>query len=139
MYPIVFQRPVVLLSHHDHLQTTPLLSPGSPCLHSLEWNQYCIAKRYLDLLLTCCHSCFFQGKLLKGNDITGHLCINKAMPGMARTIYGDHQRFIDTYYKPHPGMPFKLHPSKPYFIIRHRLVRYHRAHALLPFDTVHMS
>ena len=24
-------------------------------------------------------------------------------PGMARTIYGDHQRFLDTYFKSYPG------------------------------------
>lgn len=44
-----------------------------------------------------------QGDLVVGNNVTGHLCIKKPFPGMARTIYGDHQRFLDTYYKPHPG------------------------------------
>ena len=33
----------------------------------------------------------------------GALCIKRPWPGMARTIYGDHQRFIETYYKTYPG------------------------------------
>jgi acetyl-CoA synthetase len=36
----------------------------------------------------------------------GNLCIKFPWPGMARTIYGDHQRFIDTYYAPYPGKYF---------------------------------
>lgn len=36
----------------------------------------------------------------------GRLCIKFPWPGMARTIYGDHQRFIDTYYKSYPGRYF---------------------------------
>ena len=27
-------------------------------------------------------------------------------PGQMRTVYGDHQRFIDTYFKTYPGMYF---------------------------------
>ena len=34
--------------------------------------------------------------------MTGSLCIAKAWPGIARTIHGDHQRFIDTYFKTYP-------------------------------------
>jgi acetyl-CoA synthetase len=33
----------------------------------------------------------------------GHLVISQPWPGMLQTIYGDHQRFIDTYLKPFPG------------------------------------
>ncbi|MCB5362791.1 acetate--CoA ligase [Pusillimonas sp. CC-YST705] len=33
----------------------------------------------------------------------GQLVIADSWPGQARTIYGDHQRFIDTYFKPYPG------------------------------------
>jgi len=33
-------------------------------------------------------------------------CIARPWPGMARTIYGDHQRFLDTYLKPYPGYYF---------------------------------
>lgn len=48
---------------------------------------------------------FFISQLteLKGGDVTGALCIKKPWPGMARTIYGDHQRFLQTYYKDFPG------------------------------------
>ncbi|XP_009861319.3 acetyl-coenzyme A synthetase 2-like, mitochondrial [Ciona intestinalis] len=36
----------------------------------------------------------------------GALCIKNPWPGMARTIYGDHERFMDTYYRPFPGHYF---------------------------------
>ncbi|XP_076441551.1 acetyl-coenzyme A synthetase 2-like, mitochondrial isoform X2 [Babylonia areolata] len=41
---------------------------------------------------------------VKGEEGYGALCIRSMWPGMARTIYGDHQRFLDTYFKPSPGM-----------------------------------
>ncbi len=37
---------------------------------------------------------------------TGNLCIKTSWPGQSRTIYGDHQRFIDTYFSTYPGMYF---------------------------------
>ncbi len=36
----------------------------------------------------------------------GILVISRSWPGQARTIYGDHQRFIDTYFKNYPGYYF---------------------------------
>ncbi|NXR06830.1 ACS2L synthetase, partial [Semnornis frantzii] len=39
-------------------------------------------------------------------DVSGALCIAQPWPGMARTIYGDHQRFVDAYFKPYPGYYF---------------------------------
>ncbi|KFZ62995.1 hypothetical protein N321_07438, partial [Antrostomus carolinensis] len=38
--------------------------------------------------------------------ISGALCISKAWPGMARTIYNDHKRFLETYLTPYPGFFF---------------------------------
>src|SRR4030095_12942017 len=46
-----------------------------------------------------------EGKLLEG-EATGNLCITDSWPGMMRTVYGDHQRFIDTYFKTFPGKYF---------------------------------
>ncbi|MBM3560024.1 MAG: acetate--CoA ligase [Alphaproteobacteria bacterium] len=46
-----------------------------------------------------------QGKELKG-AATGNLCIANSWPGQMRTVYGDHQRFIDTYFKMYPGLYF---------------------------------
>ena len=46
-----------------------------------------------------------EGRLLEG-ECTGNLCILDAWPGMMRTVYGDHQRFIDTYFKTFPGKYF---------------------------------
>ncbi|NKB37577.1 MAG: acetate--CoA ligase [Gammaproteobacteria bacterium] len=46
----------------------------------------------------------------KGNEIEGAtegaLCIKRSWPGQMRTVYGDHERFIDTYFKMFPGMYF---------------------------------
>jgi acetyl-CoA synthetase len=36
----------------------------------------------------------------------GYLCIKKPWPSLMRTVYGDHQRFIDTYWSRFPGMYF---------------------------------
>ncbi|XP_056669783.1 acetyl-coenzyme A synthetase 2-like, mitochondrial isoform X2 [Monodelphis domestica] len=47
-----------------------------------------------------------KGKVIEGGDVSGALCIARAWPGMARTIYGDHQRFVDAYFKAFPGYYF---------------------------------
>lgn len=36
----------------------------------------------------------------------GELCIRDSWPGQARTLYGNHARFIDVYFKPYPGYYF---------------------------------
>jgi len=46
-----------------------------------------------------------DGKVLEG-AISGNLCLTDSWPGMMRTVYGDHQRFIDTYFKAYPGKYF---------------------------------
>jgi acetyl-CoA synthetase len=46
-----------------------------------------------------------DGKVLHGAT-TGNLCIADAWPGIMRTVYGDHQRFVDTYFKSYPGKYF---------------------------------
>jgi acetyl-CoA synthetase len=47
-----------------------------------------------------------QGKELRGNDVSGNLCLRGTWPGQARTIYGDHQRFRETYFSQYPGLYF---------------------------------
>ncbi len=37
---------------------------------------------------------------------SGNLVLRHSWPGMMRTVYGDHQRFIDTYFKTYPGNYF---------------------------------
>ncbi|NXT66925.1 ACS2L synthetase, partial [Chaetops frenatus] len=39
-------------------------------------------------------------------DVSGALCISQAWPGMARTIYNDHKRYLETYLTPYPGFFF---------------------------------
>ena len=43
-----------------------------------------------------------EGKPLHGAN-EGNLVITDSWPGQMRTVYGDHQRFIDTYFKTYPG------------------------------------
>ena len=46
-----------------------------------------------------------EGKVLDG-AASGNLCIADSWPGQMRTVYGDHQRFIDTYFTAYPGKYF---------------------------------
>jgi len=46
-----------------------------------------------------------QGTILDGAT-EGNLVLLDSWPGQMRTVYGDHQRFIDTYFKTFPGMYF---------------------------------
>ncbi|MDH3405528.1 MAG: AMP-binding protein, partial [Gammaproteobacteria bacterium] len=39
-------------------------------------------------------------------ECSGNLVITRPWPGQMRTVYGDHQRFVDTYFKTYPGMYF---------------------------------
>lgn len=41
-----------------------------------------------------------------GNQVTGSLCIKFPWPAMARTIWGDHQRYKETYFSAFPGKYF---------------------------------
>ncbi|MFV8369045.1 acetate--CoA ligase [Flavobacterium sp. LB2R40] len=43
---------------------------------------------------------------IEGNQVTGSLCIKFPWPGIARTIWGDHQRYKDTYFSTFPGKYF---------------------------------
>ncbi|MFQ5546179.1 MAG: acetate--CoA ligase [Acidiferrobacterales bacterium] len=46
-----------------------------------------------------------DGKVIEG-AASGNLVITRPWPGQMRTVYGDHQRFIDTYFKAYPGKYF---------------------------------
>jgi acetyl-CoA synthetase len=46
-----------------------------------------------------------EGKVLEG-ACTGNLCIADSWPGQMRTVFGDHERFVDTYFKTYPGKYF---------------------------------
>lgn len=45
---------------------------------------------------------------LTDNDVSGALCIRKPWPGIARTIWGDHERYLNTYFNPFPGILHQL-------------------------------
>ena len=46
-----------------------------------------------------------DGKIIKGEG-KGRLCMASSWPGQMRTVYGDHQRFIDTYFSQFDGKYF---------------------------------
>ena len=46
-----------------------------------------------------------EGKVLDGAT-EGNLCITDSWPGQMRSVYGDHQRFLDTYFSTYPGKYF---------------------------------
>jgi acetyl-CoA synthetase len=46
-----------------------------------------------------------EGKVLEG-PCEGNLCISRAWPGMMRTVYGDHERFKQTYFSTYKGKYF---------------------------------
>jgi len=46
-----------------------------------------------------------EGRVLSGAT-EGNLCITDSWPGQMRTVYGDHQRFFDTYFSTYPGKYF---------------------------------
>lgn len=47
-----------------------------------------------------------KGNELEGNDVSGLLTVKEPWPGMARTIQGDHTRFMQTYLSVYPGYYF---------------------------------
>lgn len=46
------------------------------------------------------------GKEIEGNNVEGVLAIKAPWPGMARTVFGDHERFLNTYMNPYKGYYF---------------------------------
>jgi acetyl-CoA synthetase len=46
-----------------------------------------------------------EGKVLEGAT-EGNLCISDSWPGMMRTVFGDHKRFVETYFSTFPGKYF---------------------------------
>ena len=47
-----------------------------------------------------------EGNVLEGNNVEGNLVMQRPWPGMMRTVYGDHQRFFETYFEKFPGKYF---------------------------------
>ena len=47
-----------------------------------------------------------SGEEIQGNDVSGLLAMKASWPGQMRSIYGDHDRFIETYFSQFPGYYF---------------------------------
>ena len=47
-----------------------------------------------------------KGEEVQGNGVEGNLCIKFPWPGMARTVFGDHERFRQTYFSTYNGYYF---------------------------------
>jgi hypothetical protein len=70
------------------------------CLKSIAWPPPLYFLLHINPLLD------LQGQEVTGNDVTGSLCIKKPWPGIARTVYGNHPRFLQTYFTTYPGYFF---------------------------------
>ncbi len=46
------------------------------------------------------------GAVMEGNGVSGALCLGTPWPGQARTVFGDHKRFRETYFTQYPGYYF---------------------------------
>jgi acetyl-CoA synthetase len=47
-----------------------------------------------------------KGNELVGNEVEGKLCVRSPWPGITRTVYGDHKRYLNVYMTAYPGMYF---------------------------------
>ena len=47
-----------------------------------------------------------EGNVIEELEASGNLVVTASWPGQIRTVYGDHQRVIDTYYAAYPGFYF---------------------------------
>ena len=47
-----------------------------------------------------------HGNEIDGDDVAGNLCLKFPWPGIMRTVYGDHERFVQTYFAMYPGKYF---------------------------------
>ena len=47
-----------------------------------------------------------EGNVIEELEASGNLVVTASWPGQIRTVYGDHQRVIDTYYAAYPGLYF---------------------------------
>jgi len=66
-----------------------------------------------------------SGKVMEGNDVEGVLAFKRPWPSIARSVYGDHQRYLETYMKMYPGFYFTgdgaYRDAKGYYWIRGRV------------------
>jgi acetyl-CoA synthetase len=53
-----------------------------------------------------------KGNEIKDTEASGNLCIATPWPSLARTIYGDHERFKQTYFSTYPGLYFTVDGAK---------------------------
>jgi acetyl-CoA synthetase len=47
-----------------------------------------------------------DGRIVEGNGVSGNLCLARPWPGQARTLWGDHRRFRETYFGRFPSLYF---------------------------------
>jgi acetyl-CoA synthetase len=47
-----------------------------------------------------------EGREIQGDGVSGNLCLSTSWPGQMRTVWGDHRRFIETYFTTYPGLYF---------------------------------
>ena len=85
---------------------------SSGCLQYLMFLFHLSASSFTLLLVLILALFFFQPAIVdeKGNELegecSGYLCMKHSWPSAFRTLYGDHERYETTYFKPFPGYYF---------------------------------
>ena len=57
-----------------------------------------------------------SGEEIKGNDVEGVLAIKQPWPSMARTVWGAHKRYMDTYLNVYKGYYVSIRLSNAEFV-----------------------
>src|SRR4051812_9000562 len=65
-----------------------------------------------------------SGKEIEGNDVEGVLAFRKPWPSMARTVWGAHKRYMETYLTVYPGYYVRLVQSHLITVANYYLVHW---------------
>uniref|UniRef100_A0A8D2M698 acetate--CoA ligase n=1 Tax=Zonotrichia albicollis TaxID=44394 RepID=A0A8D2M698_ZONAL len=92
---------------YDRSSLKMLGSVGEPInKEAWEWYFHVVGETRCPVVDTWWQTGFGSDLLLFWPSDSGALCISQAWPGMARTIYNDHKRFLKTYLTSYPGFFF---------------------------------
>ena len=80
-------------------ETGAHVATNLPGVHAMKPGSCCLPAYGIDFAVVDAAS----GKELVGNDVEGVLCIKRPWPSMARTVRGDHDRFLNVYIRPYSG------------------------------------
>jgi acetyl-CoA synthetase len=65
-----------------------------------------------------------SGEEIHGNDVEGVLAFKQAWPSMARTVWGAHKRYMDTYLNVYKGYYVSFNLCHSYYAFLSRIVHW---------------